>query len=143
VSAVTVEERAGGVRFSVPVQPRASRSEVAGIQQGALKVRLQAPPVDGAANEALVDFLADSLDVPRRMIRIVSGESSRSKVVEALGVSVAAVRLARGLTDADPDRFRRRPARGLAQPLAGAGHKVGAHSVAKPRSWPQAAPCWS
>jgi uncharacterized protein (TIGR00251 family) len=91
VSAVTVEERAGGVRFSVRVQPRASRSEVAGIQQGALKVRLQAPPVDGAANEALVDFLADSLDVPRRMIRIVSGESSRSKVVEALGVSVAAV----------------------------------------------------
>ncbi|MBK9407230.1 MAG: DUF167 domain-containing protein [Gemmatimonadetes bacterium] len=80
-----------GVRFSVRVQPRASRSEVAGIQQGALKVRLQAPPVDGAANEALVDFLADSLDVPRRMIRIVSGESSRSKVVEALGVSVAAV----------------------------------------------------
>lgn len=54
-------------------------------------MRLQAPPVDGAANEALVDFLADSLDVPRRMIRIVSGESSRSKVVEALGVSVAAV----------------------------------------------------
>jgi uncharacterized protein (TIGR00251 family) len=91
VSAVTVEERAGGVRFAVRVQPRASRSEVAGIQQGALKVRLQAPPVDGAANEALVDFLADSLDVPRRMIRIVSGESSRSKVVEALGVSVAAV----------------------------------------------------
>ncbi len=91
MSAVTVEERAGGVRFSVRVQPRASRSEVAGIQQGALKVRLQAPPVDGAANEALVDFLADSLDVPRRMIRIVSGESSRSKVVEALGVSVAAV----------------------------------------------------
>ena len=91
MSAVTVEERAGGVRFSVRVQPRASRSEVAGIQQGALKVRLQAPPVDGAANEALVDFLADSLDVPRRMLRIVSGESSRSKVVEALGVSVAAV----------------------------------------------------
>ncbi|HNV74115.1 MAG TPA: DUF167 domain-containing protein [Gemmatimonadaceae bacterium] len=91
MSAVTVEERAGGVRFAVRVQPRASRSEVAGIQQGALKVRLQAPPVDGAANEALVDFLADSLDVPRRMIRIVSGESSRSKVVEALGVSVAAV----------------------------------------------------
>ena len=91
MSAVTVEERAGGVRFSVRVQPRASRSEVAGIQQGALKVRLQAPPVDGAANEALVDFLADSLDVPRRMIRIVSGESSRSKVVEARGVSVAAV----------------------------------------------------
>lgn len=97
MSAVTVEERVGCVRFSVRVQPRASRTEIAGIQQGALKVRLQAPPVDGAANEALVDFLADSLDVPRRMIRIVAGESSRSKVVEALGIGADVVtRLAEG-----------------------------------------------
>ncbi len=91
MSAVTVEERVGCVRFSVRVQPRASRTEIAGIQHGALKVRLQAPPVDGAANEALVDFLADSLDVPRRMIRIVAGESSRSKVVEAIGIDAGVV----------------------------------------------------
>lgn len=91
MSAVTVEARPGGVRFPVRVQPRASRTEVAGTQQGALKVRLQAPPVDGAANEALVDFLAESLGVPRRMVRIVSGATSRTKVVEVTGVDVAAV----------------------------------------------------
>lgn len=91
MSAVTVESRAGSVRFPVRVQPRASRTEVAGTQQGALKVRLQAPPVDGAANEALVDFLADSLGVPRRLVRIVSGASSRTKVVEVTGVDAGAV----------------------------------------------------
>ena len=97
VSTVTVEERSGAVRFAVRVQPRASRTELAGVQQGALKVRLQAPPVEGAANEALVEFLADVLDVPRRMIRIVSGDASRSKVVEVLGLQATAVaRLAEG-----------------------------------------------
>jgi uncharacterized protein (TIGR00251 family) len=75
----------------VRVQPRASRTEVAGTQQGALKVRLQAPPVDGAANEALVEFLADSLGVPHRLVRIVSGASSRTKVVEVMGVDAGAV----------------------------------------------------
>ena len=91
MSAVTVEARDGGVRFPVRVQPRASRTEIAGVQQGAIKVRLQAPPVDGAANEALVEFLADVFDVPRRMIRIVSGDASRSKVVEVLGIGASAV----------------------------------------------------
>lgn len=91
MSAVTVEARPGGVRFPVRVQPRASRTEVAGTQQGALKVRLQAPPVDGAANEALVDFLAESLGVPRRQVRIVSGATARTKVVEVTGVDVDAV----------------------------------------------------
>jgi uncharacterized protein len=52
------------------------------MQNGVLRVRLQAPPVDGAANEALVDFLADELGVPRRHIRIVSGFGSRNKVLE-------------------------------------------------------------
>lgn len=91
MSAVTVEVRPGGVRFPVRVQPRASRTEVAGTQAGALKVRLQAPPVDGAANEALVDFLAESLGIPRRLVHIVSGATSRSKVVEVTGIDAAAV----------------------------------------------------
>ncbi len=91
MSAVTVEARPGGVRFPVRVPPRASGTEVAGTQQGALKVRLQAPPVDGAANEALVDFLAESLGVPRRQVRIVSGATARTKVVEVTGVDVDAV----------------------------------------------------
>lgn len=91
MSAVTVEGCPDGVRFRVRVQPRASQTEVAGTYQGALKVRLQAPPVDGAANEALVEFLANSLGVPRRMVRIVSGGSSRAKVVEVTGIDAAAV----------------------------------------------------
>lgn len=76
----------GGVRFAVRVQPRASRSEVCGVHGEALRVRLAAPPVDGAANDALVALLADELDVARRAIRIVSGESSRSKTVQVDGI---------------------------------------------------------
>ena len=82
----------GAVRFGVRVQPRSSRTEVAGVHAGALKVRLHAPPVDGAANEALVAFLAEALGVPRRQVRIVAGASSRAKVVEVEGVDVARVR---------------------------------------------------
>lgn len=84
---LAITDVAGGFRFSVQVQPRASRSEVTGLHGTALKVRLQAPPVDGAANEALVAFLAESLGVRARDVRLVSGLTSRSKVVEVLGVS--------------------------------------------------------
>ena len=72
----------GPVRFEVRVQPRASRNEVVGNKEGILRVRLQAPPVDGAANEALIAFMADELGVPRRFVRIVSGFGSRNKVLE-------------------------------------------------------------
>ena len=72
----------GGARFAVKVQPRASRNEIAGMQNGILRVRLQAPPVEGAANEALIAFLADELGVSRRHVRIVSGFGSRNKVLE-------------------------------------------------------------
>lgn len=82
MSPVVLTERPGAVRFGVRVQPRSSRDEIAGVHDGALRVRLQAPPVEGAANEALVRFLASALGVPRRHVRIVTGESSRNKVVE-------------------------------------------------------------
>ena len=95
-----VHARAGGlVRFAVSVQPRASRTEVVGVHGGALKVRLQAPPVDGAANEALTDYLAGRLGVPRRAVRIVAGASSRAKTVEVDGVDSDRVR---GLADRPP-----------------------------------------
>jgi uncharacterized protein (TIGR00251 family) len=84
---VTIQQVDGGVRFSVRVQPRASRSEVCGVHGDALRVRLAAPPVDGAANEALVALLADELDVARRSIRIVSGGASRSKTVQVDGIA--------------------------------------------------------
>ena len=76
----------------VHVQPRASRSEVVGTHGAALKVRLLAPPVDGAANDALVALLAQELGVPRRDVRIVQGATSRAKVVEIDGTTVDAVR---------------------------------------------------
>ena len=89
--ALTVSERETGVRFTVRVQPRASRNEVCGVHGDALKVRLSAPPVDGAANDALVDLLARSLGVARRAVRIVAGANSRSKVVDVDGVRAAEV----------------------------------------------------
>lgn len=96
-----VEARGASIRVHVHVQPRASRSEVVGTHGAALKVRLLAPPVDGAANDALVALLADRLGVPRRDIRIVQGATSRAKVVEIAGTTVEAVRaLAEHGTDA-------------------------------------------
>jgi uncharacterized protein (TIGR00251 family) len=89
--ALTVRGGDGSVRFAVRVQPRASRSEIAGVHGDAMKIRLSAPPVDGAANDALVELIADALGVGRRAVRIVSGETSRSKVVEVEGVTAAAV----------------------------------------------------
>ena len=80
------------VRVAVHVQPRASRSEIIGQHGAALKVRLQAPPVDGAANAALVRLLADSLGVPQRAVRVVAGTTSRSKTVEVDGTTEGAVR---------------------------------------------------
>ena len=91
MSALTLTRRDRGVRFSVHVQPRAARTEVRGVHNGALRVRVQAPPVDGAANAALVDLLAGSLGVPRRSVRVVSGETARLKVVDIEGVDAAAI----------------------------------------------------
>ena len=87
-----VEVRGAVVRVSVHVQPRASTSEVVGLHGAALKVRLQAPPVDGAANEALVSLLAERLAVPRRSVRVVAGATSRAKTVEIEGTTESAVR---------------------------------------------------
>lgn len=89
--ALTITARPTSVRFDVHVQPRASRSEIVGEHGGALKVRLAAPPVEGAANEALVELLAGALHVPRRDVRIVSGAASRRKVVEVDGVDARLV----------------------------------------------------
>ena len=70
------------MRLNVRVQPRASKDEVVGYVDGVLRVRLRAPPVENAANEALVEFLADQFGVSRKQVRIVSGFGSRNKVVE-------------------------------------------------------------
>jgi uncharacterized protein (TIGR00251 family) len=70
------------VKLDVHVQPKASRNAIVGMVNGALKVALTAPPVDGAANEALIEFLAEAWGLKRRQIRVVAGERSRHKVIE-------------------------------------------------------------
>ncbi len=77
----------GAVILAVRVQPRASKTEISGVLDGALKVRLQAPALEDRANEALCEFLAHLLKTPKSAVRIVSGHRSRSKRVEIRGVT--------------------------------------------------------
>jgi uncharacterized protein (TIGR00251 family) len=79
------------------VQPRASRTEVVGWHGDAIKVRLAAPPVDGAANAALLTFLADILAVPRTSVHLISGNTSRRKRIAITGRSVEEAHRALGL----------------------------------------------
>jgi uncharacterized protein (TIGR00251 family) len=79
--------RNGDLVFRVQVVPRASRSEVVGEHNGALRVRLAAPPVDGAANDELRRLLAKTFNVPRSSIQLVSGQGSRTKQIRIVGVN--------------------------------------------------------
>jgi uncharacterized protein (TIGR00251 family) len=80
----------GGIELLVRVIPRAKRTELAGTRDGHLLIRLAAPPVEGAANEALVEFLSRRLNCPRRAIHILSGHSSRTKRIKVQGLSAQA-----------------------------------------------------
>lgn len=84
-----VEPLGDGAGLRVLVQPRASRSRVVGEHDGLLKLQLAAPPVDGAANKALLELLAALLGVPRRQVTLLSGESSRRKHVRIVGMSAS------------------------------------------------------
>lgn len=80
--------------ITVRVVPRASRSEVVGVTDGVLKVRIAAPPVDGAANAELIKVLAKSFAVAKSNVRLISGETARTKKLRVLGadpVRIAAV----------------------------------------------------
>jgi uncharacterized protein (TIGR00251 family) len=72
-------------RLDLYVQPRASKTEVVGMHDGRIKIRLAAPPVDGAANAELVSFVAELLGVAKSKVRVVAGESSRRKMIEVEG----------------------------------------------------------
>jgi uncharacterized protein len=85
---IEMKEKAGGVQFAVRVIPGASKNEMAGIQDGALKIKLTAPPVEGKANKACIDFLARLLGVRRSALAIASGEKSRKKIVTIDGMNL-------------------------------------------------------
>jgi uncharacterized protein len=84
---IAVDAARGTVTFAVRVQPRASRDEITGVIDGAMKIRLCAPAIENRANEALVEFLATVLKTSKSAVRIRSGEQSRSKRVEVFGVT--------------------------------------------------------
>ncbi len=89
---IPLHETASGVTFEIKVQPRALRNAVVGEMGDALKIALSAPPVNGRANEACVEFLAELLDVPRSSITILVGQSSRNKLVRVSGTTVEQIR---------------------------------------------------
>ena len=90
-----LREVAGGVTLAVRAQPGAKKTAIAGIYGGGatvqLKIAVQAPPVEGRANEALIRFLAETFGVAKRSVELVSGELSRSKVFALRGVTLAQV----------------------------------------------------
>lgn len=101
ISSLKLRQTAGGVRVDVRVIPRSPRTAVEGVRDGRLLVRVTAPPVDRAANEAVIEALAEALRVPRRTLALVAGATGRNKTVEIAGVSPPDVlaRLANVLTD--------------------------------------------
>ncbi len=88
--ALDVRDGDGGVTLRVRVQPRASKEALGGEREGALVVRLTAPPVEGKANEALARFLGRLLGVPPSAVRVVAGATGRDKRVAVAGVTAAA-----------------------------------------------------
>jgi uncharacterized protein (TIGR00251 family) len=92
----SLRQTSAGLLLDVRVVPRAARTVVGGLREGRLVIRVTAPPVDNAANEAVVRALADALDVPRQSVRIAAGAASRNKTVAIAGggAGVLQVRLA-------------------------------------------------
>lgn len=87
-----IKEEKGGITIKVRVQPRAAKNQVAGVMDGAVKVRLTAPPVDGAANKACCEFLAGLFGVPKSNVEIIHGLTGRNKTVRVAGVCAGLAR---------------------------------------------------
>jgi len=82
-----------GIRIEIKVEPRGSKKAIAGVLGNSLKVKLTAPPVEGAANEQLIELLADAFGVKKSAVRIVRGQSSKNKLVEIAGLSSAELKV--------------------------------------------------
>ena len=89
---IPLHETAAGVSIAVKVHPRAKKNAITGEIGDALKLALTAPPVEGRANEACIEFFANLLKVPRSSVTIASGETSRRKVIRVAGLSAEEVR---------------------------------------------------
>lgn len=81
-----------GVKLTVRVMPRSSRNQIVGAENGVLKIKLTAPPVEGAANAALIEFIAEWLSVRRSAVTIIGGDKTRRKVVRVTGVTAEQVK---------------------------------------------------
>lgn len=77
-----------GIIIQVKVIPRSSKKEIAGVEDNTLKIKLTAPPVDGAANEQLIELLSEKFNIKKSSIIILKGESSRHKTVKIVGVNL-------------------------------------------------------
>jgi uncharacterized protein len=88
---VAVKDTPGGATFAVKVHPRARKNAVTGVVGDALKLSLTAPPLEGRANQAVIDFFADLFQIPRASVTIASGTTSRNKIVRITGLSRVAV----------------------------------------------------
>lgn len=89
---VEIHTTAAGVTFTIKLHPRAKKNSITGEVGDALKVSLTAPPVDGKANQACIEFFANLLKVPRSSVTIASGQSSRRKVIRVTGLSAEEIR---------------------------------------------------
>jgi len=95
---IELKESPGGTTFAVKVRPRAKKNAITGDAGDALKLALTAPPVDGKANEACIEFFAKLLNLPRSSVTIAAGQTSRNKVIRVTGVTAAQLRERLGLT---------------------------------------------
>jgi uncharacterized protein (TIGR00251 family) len=95
--AFTVRDTARGAQFALRVQPRASRNAFVGVMGDAIKLAITAPPVDGKANQAVIEYLADVFRVSKSSIVIVSGETGRNKLVAIRGMTSEQVRKVLGV----------------------------------------------
>lgn len=94
MSGLRIEENHDSVTFEVRVVPRASRNAIIGVHEGALKVALTAPPVEGAANAALTKLVAKTLGVPKSHVEIARGQRARTKLLRVHGIDSEGLRLA-------------------------------------------------
>ena len=88
---IPIRESSAGVSFAVKVHPRARKNAITGVIDGAVKLAITAPPVEGRANEAVIEFFADLFEIPLSSVTIASGQSNRNKVVRVSGVTAAQV----------------------------------------------------